>query len=312
MTLAEEKVTAAQAPGTGTGQTTVPVRSDSAAAHSGAERDCTAGRWNVDVAVTAHSVMRAVRRTPPSADSAAWKEDAKAIWPTWPASLAEERQASVSPLAELQTHWDDSITRLRDSAKWVATALGAALAAVIPAAPLSGLAHRHLSGAAALEGLAGLLLIGVTLVLVLRVLQPQSLSYADIQEAGKPLLGGGWTTRGAWYRWQRVVQEHADIYLPCGVPSLTTLRQLLVVEETTLMALADARESVRDDDQLSKVAQKAYTARVARLHELRAAAASIVAIGNFYVVRMRSNWSTYGGAFFGLAGLALILKAVIG
>ncbi len=81
------------------------------------------------------------------------------IWPAWPASPAEEASIAAMPLADLQKYWSKAGNRLRDSAKWMATVLGAAIAAIIGTTPLASLNGHHLQLAAALIGLAGLILL---------------------------------------------------------------------------------------------------------------------------------------------------------
>ena len=67
------------------------------------------------------------------------------IWPAWPARSKDEIAASGSPLAGVQEYWSTVGNRLRDSAKWTAAALGAALAAVIGTSPLAGGTGRALA-----------------------------------------------------------------------------------------------------------------------------------------------------------------------
>jgi hypothetical protein len=110
------------------------------------------------------------------------------------------------------------------------------------------------------------------------------------------------------FRWQHTITAHPDLYLPCGVYSLEILRQSIIVEQLTLVALAMAREgapaAVRD-----KLAG-ALAARAARLHELRSATAAIVTVGVFYKVRARSTRATYAGATLGLLGILAVIAAV--
>ena len=170
-------------------------------------------------------------------------------------------------------------------------------------------------------GLAGLLSVSVTIILVLRVMRPRQVSYDSIREAAPPTgLAGrlhGLVCRhtpyhhalqSPLYRWKEAVTRHPDLYLPCGVGTLDTLRQLLTIEEITLMALASARENAASDAVRSKLTD-AQTARAARLHQLRSAAASIVAMGAFYRTRARSTQAMYGGVAFGLAGIIAIVAA---
>ena len=87
------------------------------------------------------------------------------------------------------------------------------------------------------------------------------------------------------------------------------LRELMVLEEATLMALALAEEDVRDIA-VSKRLAGARAARAARLHELRAAAASVVTLGVYYQVRARSVSATYWGVPLGVLGVIAIIAAV--
>jgi hypothetical protein len=47
----------------------------------------------------------------------------------------------------------------------------------------------------------------------------------------------------------------------------------------------------------------------ARLRELRAAAAMIATVGEYYALRYRSSWATYRGILFGLLGTAATAAA---
>jgi hypothetical protein len=153
-------------------------------------------------------------------------------------------------------------------------------------------------------------------------MRPQSVSYDEIQDAKAP--GGLWgmvhgfTSKHSWfsqafegplYKWKDNINKHPDLYLPCGVESLSALRALMVVEEITLMALARAEDNAISDV-VSKQLREARAARAARLHELRGAAASVVALGVYYQVRARSTSATYWGIVFGLLGIIVIIAAV--
>jgi hypothetical protein len=288
---------------------------------SQARLSCANGDWGVAVQVREHLITRSAsyQGTPWSAidqsEDSGGRRLGEVIWPTWPATVAEEIATSDSPLEDLQRHWDASISRLRDSAKWMAAVLGAALASVIPTA---GLSHRHISIAPGIVGVAGLVLVSVTLVLVLQVMRPQQVSYIDVQEAKLPAgLRGKLRAlirkrrpyshflESPFYQWQHTILAHPDLYLPCGVYSLTALRQLMIVEEMTLVALSRAREDARSDA-ARKNLSAAEAARAARLYELRTAAAKIVTVGVYYSVRASSTRATYGGVTSGLLGLVAI------
>jgi hypothetical protein len=290
--------------------------------------DCVNGDWRVVVTVREHLISRSVWY-----NKGAWlpaepsgplegQHFSEVIWPTWPASLAEEKATSPSPLKDLQQHWDEAISRLRDSAKWMSAVLGAALASVIPTAPLTGLGKGQTSTATAVLGVAGLLFLSITMLLILQVMRPSSVSYADIQGAEAPgglrgalhnLVCTRWARSHAFesslYRWQRTISDHPDLYLPCGVKSLVALRQLTTVEELTLVALSRARENASVEAAHTNLGH-AQAARAARLYELRSAAATIVSVGMFYNARARSTVATYGGVTFGFLGLVAIVAAV--
>ena len=283
----------------------------------------TSGEWRVRVHVGDHSISRSVwYKGAPWSASAHPTASAEVIWPTWPTSTAEEATASQTPLQGLQTRWDATISRLRDSAKWMATVLGAALASVIPAAPLAHLTARHFTTAPAALGIIGLLLLNITLLLVLQVMRPQTISYSDVQNAALP-RGLGKILRAAvrlrWhdshafecalYRWQHTIEAQPDLYLPCGVYCLTDLRQLLTVEEVTLMALSKARECAVSEDESANVSE-AQSARAAKLHEFRQAAAMVVTVGTYYKVRARSTAATCFASTLGVMGVVAIIAAI--
>ena len=96
--------------------------------------------------------------------------------------------------------------------------------------------------------------------------------------------------------------------MPCGVKCLTGLRQSMIIEEITLMAISRARVTARDEVSIERL-RDAQAARAARLSELRVAAARIAAVGEYYKLRHRSTWATYGGVSCGLLATAAIVAA---
>jgi hypothetical protein len=204
----------------------------------------------------------------------------------------------------MHKRWGRASNRLRDSAKWMAAVLGAAVATVVGTSPLASMRQHHLAGTAIVLGLLGLTLLGITLFLVLQVMRPQSVSYTDIQNA--PDRQG--PLRPPLSKWRETVESHEDLYLPCGVKCLTSLRQSMIIEEATLMALARARGHAPDEQTIKRLCE-AQTARTVRLLELRTAAAQIVTIGEYYKLRARSTRATYGGILCGLIGSAAIIAA---
>jgi hypothetical protein len=118
-----------------------------------------------------------------NAVSEGWEPEG-VIWPTWPVRPVDEMSSPESALSGVQKYWAKSGNRLRDSAKWMATVLGAALATVIGTSPLGSIRHHHSATAMAFL-LAGLLLLCATLFLVLQVMRPQAVSFTEVQNADK-------------------------------------------------------------------------------------------------------------------------------
>ena len=63
----------------------------------------------------------------------------------------------------------------------MATVLGAALAAVAGTSPLAGMKDHAPPTIAIILGAAGLMLLGITMLLVIQVMRPQSVSYTGVQ-----------------------------------------------------------------------------------------------------------------------------------
>jgi len=82
----------------------------------------------------------------------------------------------------------------------------------------------------------------------------------------------------------------------------------MIIEEMTLVALSRATATARNPTSCQKLCE-AQVARAARLRELRAAAAMIATVGEYYTLRYRSSWATYGGILCGLLGTAAIVTA---
>jgi hypothetical protein len=135
-------------------------------------------------------------------------------------------------------------------------------------------------------------------------MRPQAISFTDVQsaKARRRLFPS------ALGRWRETVESHQDLYLPCGVRCLTSLRQSMIIEKMTLMALALAHEHATGRKMRQEL-HEAQAARATRLVELRSAAARITTIGEYYTLRSRSTWATYAGILCGLAGTAAIITA---
>jgi hypothetical protein len=266
--------------------------------------DLTEATWDLVLSTDGSRIRRDIWL-----DSVAWEaaeegwEPEGIIWPTWPVRPTDEMSSAEAALSGVQKYWNKSGNRLRDSAKWMATVLGAALAALVGTTPLAPIRQHHTTTELVLL-LTGLLLLCVTLFLVVQVMRPQTVSFTEVQAARRhagpfgPALG----------RWRDTVESHEDLYLPCGVKCLTSLRQSMIIEKMTLVALAGAKESDEYRDTREGL-EEAQQARAVRLTELRHAAAQVAAIGEYYKLRARSTRATYGGILCTLAGIAAILAA---
>jgi hypothetical protein len=260
--------------------------------------------WLVLLTTDGSQIRRDVWR-----DKVAWEVAAEGwepegvIWPTWPVQPADEMSSAEAALTGVQKYWNKSGNRLRDSAKWMATVLGAALATLVGTSPLTtALRHRTATEMAFL--LLGLLLLCVTLFLVMQVMRPQTVSFTEVQCASER-RGPFGSPLG---RWREIVESQEDLYLPCGVKCLTSLRQSMIIEKMTLMALAKAKETKKHHDMRTEL-EEAQEARAVRLTELRHAAAQVAIIGEYYKLRARSSRATYGGILCTLFGIAAILIA---
>ena len=266
--------------------------------------DRTQAWWKVAVRADGHKIIRDVsfEGKPWNPETEGWEAEG-VIWPAWPARSEDETAMADCPLAGAQQYWAEVSSRLSDSAKWMATVLGAALAAIIGTSPLTVFTKQHPTRTTIVMGLIGVAFLFFTLYLVLQVMRPQSVSYADVQSARRP-----W--QQSLSKWRKIIESEEDLYLPCGVTSLTSLRQSMILEEVTLGALARARASAHDQP-TSQILCQAQAARSARLVELRTAAARIATIGEYYKLRARSTRAAYGGVLFGLIGTTAIIMAFV-
>jgi hypothetical protein len=234
------------------------------------------------------------------------------IWPTWPARSDHEAAMSDLPLAEVETYWSTTGNRLRDSSKWMATVLGLALATIAGTSPLSEMANGKRESIAFASGALGLLLLFIALFLIVQVMRPQSVSYADVQYAKerKPRLNRKLFYKKPLFKLRTMVEDEPDLYLPCGIRCLTGLREAMIIEEVTLMALSRVGADPEAQD-FRQLVCDAQVARATRLHDLRIAATRIATIGEYYVLRCRSSWATYGGVACGLLGTICIIVAFV-
>jgi hypothetical protein len=221
----------------------------------------------------------------------------------WAPGLLDIKLASTTPLMNIHDYWSKAGARLRDSAKWMAATLGLALGTLIGTSPLTEM-HRYPPHAPAVgAGAIGLILLGITLFLLLQVMRPQSVSFDEVQRSD----GSRVDIFDPLRKWKDTIESQQDLYLPCGVKCLTSLRQAMIIEELTLFALANAVSLCSRED--LEVLEKAQKGRAARLQELRDAACQVAVIGEFYRLRFRSSLATYLGLVCGLLGTASIIGA---
>jgi hypothetical protein len=263
--------------------------------------------WQVKVQPEGHLITRHVW-----CSGQAWDHDGhrwapeRVIWPGWSANSKEERDARGSPLSDMQEYWSTAGNRLRDSAKWLATALGAALASLIGTSPLADMRGHQPRVPAMVLAAGGLILLGFTLFLALQVMRPQSVSFNEVESA----RARRYLPQRSIFKLRRVIDSHQDLYLPCGVWSLTALRQSMIIEEATLMALADAIASAADLAS-AQALDEAKAARASRLLQLRLAASRIASIGEYYKLRSRSSCAIFLGVPSGILATAAIGAAFV-
>jgi hypothetical protein len=223
----------------------------------------------------------------------------------WPALLLSDQKRSEAgaPLNALQDYWSTAGDRLRDSAKWMATVIGAALAALVGTSPLRDM---QASSPKLLTVVIGLILLLATLLLVMQVMRPLSVSYTDVQTSDgahrRPSVR--WP---ALRHWKTTVESQQDLYLPCGVKCLTSLRQAMIVEELTLVALSRAMPNAKAAGTDAGFICSAQEARAVRLQELRQAACQVATIGEYYCTKGWSAVATYIGGLSGTTAAAVII-----
>jgi hypothetical protein len=261
--------------------------------------------WKVDLYSDAGQVIS--RQVWLDREPVQWAE--KIIWPTWVEQSPDVVTAAAAPLEKTQDYWSTAGARLRDSAKWTATVLGAGLAALVGTSPLRDMNRHGIPRPAIALALSGLVLVAITLILVLLVMCPKSVSLEDVEHAGERQLLPPWAWLGTpLFKWRKTVESEQDLYLPCGINSVLSLRQSMSIEECTLMALSKAGPTTRDEEART-ILHNAQTARIARLLELRTAAGRVATIGEYYNLKRRSARATYGGVSLGVAATACIVAA---
>lgn len=235
----------------------------------------------------------------------AWEDggsSTETVWPIWVPPAQEKTAAD-----RFHEYWKASTDQTRSTAKWMATVLGAALAALLGTAPLTGLRNTGVTPLALTVAVIGLLLIGITLFLVVRVLIPVDLNFRDLCEAsypgGKPPRGlrkwlAGMRHRGALARLRADIESSEAVALPLGIKSLADLADRVRVEELTLTAIAQTLGS-------EKTRKNAEVLTDQRLKDAQEGRASWLA----HLTNTMERWTTVA-SFAGLRAKADLAKTV--
>jgi hypothetical protein len=235
-------------------------------------------------------------------------EPEEIIWPAWFPGLGGDDGRRATPLSGAREQWTGLGDRLRDSAKWMSTVLGAALGLLLGTLPLADMWKAGMGRDAMIWGAAGLFLLCFTLILLLRVIRPSVVSFADVQMSDRKGLKGRIDPLS---RWKHTVETQQDLYLPCGINNLDGLRHAIIVEEATLAAIACAVQDATSQGIEHPELPQARDMRAARLRELKCAVEEIATIGEFYKVRQHSWCASYLGVFASGIGVLCIVAALL-
>jgi hypothetical protein len=154
------------------------------------------------------------------------------VWPIWVPTPDSE-----TTVADFEKQWADASAQARSTAKWLATVLGAALAALIGSAPLANLRDLYVPWLAYLYGGAGLVLLALTLFLVLRVLVPRVTGFNDLTSGGR-----------SFRKLKTRLEGHGGVLLPTGITSMDELACRAQLEARTLNQLAILLTEVKQPD----------------------------------------------------------------
>ena len=190
------------------------------------------------------------------------------IWPIYvptPASESageqrgnekDDKASGVSPaVSAADKYWAEAARQARSTAKWIATSLGAALAAIIGTAPLTPLGGKgvHWLSVPGLVIAVGLVLLGLTFFLVTSVLVPGMTFFTNLK-----------TSKDAKFNSDRWLPDRLSVcsaqhalgrraacereLLPIGITSLDELGHRIRLDELTLDAIAKELETIPKPD----------------------------------------------------------------
>jgi hypothetical protein len=215
------------------------------------------------------------------------------VWPIW-----VPQEDSDSSASDFEKSSEDSASQARSTAKWVATILGAALAALIGSAPLSGIRDDYIPRAAYLCAGFGLAFLVFTIFLVIRVLIPQVTLFGDFfkDDHFKDL--------------EEIIERSSGIMLPIGISTLAELGGRVRLEAITLNELA--RDAAEQSSPIgADLADSARTGRGKWLEYLSRQVDQWTAIASYDEVRQRVGFVRIGGLITGGIGTALIVLAFL-
>jgi hypothetical protein len=232
-----------------------------------------------------------------------WEE---LVYPVW-----VPKSGSDPTLADFEKNWANASNQARATAKWLATILGVALAALIGSAPLSGLRGEYIPWRAYVVGAAGLACIALTLFLVVSVLVPQVTDFEDLISGKRPFKS-----------LKKRFERNTGTLLPLRVHTFAELAGRMRLEALTLNKLEEKinefRGNTNPDGNTDPDGKKAFDAycsaqagRSEWLSYLQKTATQWTVIASYQAVKYRATWARTLGLFSGIAGTALIVVAFL-
>jgi hypothetical protein len=211
-------------------------------------------------------------------------------------------------MAEFQKHWSERETQARTTAKWIATSLGVALAALVGTAPLSGLSKEYIPREAYIYAAEGLILIGITIFFVVRVLVPKITGFGDLLDTWRLLKPRTFKTI------RKKAESHSGVMLPTGIKTLAELAWRAELEAKTLNVLAtcilrQGRQGSGADEKEVSALQRAQRERGHWLDVLTTELTQWTTVAAYEVVRKDAWWARTFGLAAGVVGTAAIIGA---
>jgi hypothetical protein len=236
--------------------------------------------------------------TLPGEDCAGCGSLKEPIWPVW-----VPESGSDKALANFEANWANASAQARATAKWIATILGVALAALIGSAPLSGIRNEDIPLLAYVTGGIGLACIAFTLFLVVCVLVPQITGFEDLLN-----------DKGAFKDLRKRFEYNAGILLPLRVRTFAELGGRTRLEARTLDEIEKKIGTYRGKA-FRKAEFKAYcdaqAGRSKWLSYLVQTSTQWAAIASYQEVKRRAELARNAGIASGVLGTALIVVAFL-